>query len=442
MDDLKLYAKNVEQINSLVRTVHIFSTDIGMEFGIKKCGVLILKRGKIIRSKGTELPNGDKLKEVREEGYIYLGIVELDKIKEEEMKGKIIKEYKRKLSLILKSKLNGKNKVIAINTWEVAIFKYSAGILEWKSSELKKIDRKSRKTMTIYGAFHPKSDVDRLNMKRKEGGRGLSNMELVVKREEKNLGQYVLNSREQLLRGVCFEGTIRTDSTMPNKEFKKKVANDLENNWMGKNMYSQFVREMPENVDKKKTWQCLSKSDLQVQTKALLCAAQEQAIRTNYVKHHIDKSVDSPLCRICGERGETVQHIVPEVAVENDSVKIPWDINIQCDNVIEARRPDIVLVDKSHRICTIIDIAVPANVRVAEKERETIGKYHDLKREVTRLWSMRKVQVIPVVIGALGSISKEFEKWTESLKIPWITIEMQKTALLGTATILRRVLDM
>ena len=55
---------------------------------------------------------------------------------------------------------------------------------------------------------------------------------------------------------------------------------------------------------------------------------------------------------------------------------------------------------------------------------------------------MRKVQVIPVVIGALGSVSKEFEEWTESLKIPCITIEMQKTALLGTARILRRVLDM
>ena len=212
MDDLKLYAKNEEQIDSLVRTVHIFSTDIGMEFGIKKCGVLILKRGKITRSEGIELPNGDKLKEVGEEGYTYLGIVELDKIKEEEMKGKIVKEYKRRLRLILKSKLNGKNKVIAINTWAVAIFRYSAGILEWKSSELKKIDRKSRKTMTMYGAFHPKSDVDRLYMKRKEGGRGLSNIELVVKGEENNLGQYVLNSREQLLRGVCVEGTIRTDA--------------------------------------------------------------------------------------------------------------------------------------------------------------------------------------------------------------------------------------
>ena len=271
---------------------------------------------------------------------------------------------------------------------------------------------------------------------------------------------------------------------MPDNEFKKKVANDLEKNWMGKKMYGQFVREMPENVDKGKTWQWLSKSDLKVQTVALLCAAQEQAIRTNYVKHHIDKSVDSPLCRMCGERGETVQHIVsgceklaqkeykrrhdnvakrvhwelckkngleyrekwyehvPEGAVENDSVKILWDINIQCDNIIEARRPDIVLVDKNNRICTIIDIAVPADVRVAEKEREKIGKYQDLKREVTRLWNMRKVQVIPVVIGALGSVSKEFEKWTESLKIPCITIEMQKTALLGTARILRRVLDM
>ena len=134
-----------------------------------------------------------KLKEVGEEGYTYLGIVELDKIKEEEMKGKIVKEYKRRLRLILKSKLNGKNKVIAINTWAVAIFRYSAGILEWKSSELKKIDRKSRKTMTMYGAFHPKSDVDRLYMKRKEGGRGLSNIELVVKR------------RREQFRSVCPE---------------------------------------------------------------------------------------------------------------------------------------------------------------------------------------------------------------------------------------------
>ena len=58
MDDLKLYGKSEEQIDSLVRTVHIVSTDIGMEFGYRKCGLLILKRSKIVRNQGIELPNG------------------------------------------------------------------------------------------------------------------------------------------------------------------------------------------------------------------------------------------------------------------------------------------------------------------------------------------------------------------------------------------------
>ena len=49
MDDLKLFGKSYEQIDLLVRTVHRFTMDIGMEFGIKKCGVLVLKRGKIVK---------------------------------------------------------------------------------------------------------------------------------------------------------------------------------------------------------------------------------------------------------------------------------------------------------------------------------------------------------------------------------------------------------
>ena len=58
MDDLKLFAKSKNQIDSLVQTVHIFSEDIGMQFGIKKCGVLIMERGKVIRTDGIRLPDG------------------------------------------------------------------------------------------------------------------------------------------------------------------------------------------------------------------------------------------------------------------------------------------------------------------------------------------------------------------------------------------------
>ena len=110
MDDLKLYAMSEEQTNTLVRTMNVFSTDIGMEFGIKKCGILTMKRSKIVKNEGIKLPDGKVIRQVGQEGYKYLGIIELDKIKETEMKQKIAKEYKRSQRLILKSKLNGRKK--------------------------------------------------------------------------------------------------------------------------------------------------------------------------------------------------------------------------------------------------------------------------------------------------------------------------------------------
>ena len=310
MDDLKLFAKNEEQIDTLVGTVHVFSTDIGMEFGMRKCGILTMKRGKVVRSEGLKLPNNEVMKEVEKEGYTYLGIVELDKIKENEMKEKTIKEYKRRLRLILKSKLNGKNKVAAINVWVVAVFRYGAGIIQWKESELKDVDRKSRKTMTMYGALHPKSNVDRLYIKRKEGGRGLMSVEGCVRGEENSLGFYIASSEEKLVRGVAAAGIINTEDVVRSEEFKKQKAQELKQSWREKKMHGQFIRELPEEVDKDRTWQWLSTSDLKIGTEALLCAAQEQAIRTNYVKYQIDKTSDSPLCRLCGKKGESVQHLI------------------------------------------------------------------------------------------------------------------------------------
>ena len=189
-------------------------------------------------------------------------------------------------------------------------------------------------------------------------------------------------------------------------------------------MHGKFIRETTEKVNKEKTWQWLSRGDLKVGTEALLCAAQEQAIRTNYIKYHIDKTSDSPMCRLCGKKGESVQHITsgcetlaqkeykrrynnvakkvhwdickknglehsekwyehaPEGTVENEEIKVLWDINIQCDNLIEARRPD------------------------------------------------------------QNSDLTEFDRWMRKLGITCNVGVMQKIALLGTARILRKVLKM
>ena len=128
--------------------------------------------------------------------------------------------------------------------------------------------------------------------------------------------------------------------------------------------------------------------------------------------------------------------------MENEEVKVLWDINVQCDNVIEARKPDITLIDKKERKEIIIDIAVATNVRVGEKKRKRMENYQDLKRETGRLWKLKMVEVIPVAIGALGSVKKEFDGWIEKLGITNNVRVMLKTALLGTASILRKVLEM
>ena len=80
MDDLKLFGKSEDQIDSLIQTVFIFSEDIGMEFGLTKCGVVILKKGKLVKFDGIHLPNQEIMKEVDENGFTYLDILELDEI--------------------------------------------------------------------------------------------------------------------------------------------------------------------------------------------------------------------------------------------------------------------------------------------------------------------------------------------------------------------------
>ena len=181
-----------------------------------------MKRDKILKSEWIKLPNGEVMKQVGQEGYTYLGITELDKIKETDMKEKITKEYKRSQRLILKSKLNERNKVTTINTWAVAIFRYGTGIIQWKASELEDLDRKSRKTMTTYGGLHPKSDVDRLYVKRKEGSRGLISVERCIREEENILGFYVANLEENLIIGVSAVEKINTRENITSAEFKKQ----------------------------------------------------------------------------------------------------------------------------------------------------------------------------------------------------------------------------
>ena len=130
--------------------------------------------------------------------------------------------------------------------------------------------------------------------------------------------------------------TINTRETIKSVEFKKHKTTEQKEKWSEKRIRGQFIRETREKVDKEKTWQWLSRGDLKVRTEALLCAAQEQAISTNHMKYHINKTSESPPCRLCGKKGESVQHITSgceklaqkEYKRRHNNVakKVHWDI--------------------------------------------------------------------------------------------------------------------
>ena len=96
----------------------------------------------------------------------------------------------------------------------------------------------------------------------------------------------------------------------------------------------------------------------------------------------------------------------PAPVLENVTHKLQSDFDIHTDHLISTRRPDLITINKrKKRICKIVDFAVPADHRIKLKECEKKDKYHDLARELEKLWNM-KVTIVPSVIGVLGLLTK------------------------------------
>ena len=95
----------------------------------------------------------------------------------------------------------------------------------------------------------------------------------------------------------------------------------------------------------------------------------------------------------------------PAPVLENDTHNLLWDFHIHTDYLNSTKRPDRIIINKKKRICKIVDFAVPADHRIKLKECEKKDKYLDLARELKKPWNM-KVTIVPIVIGAFGTITK------------------------------------
>ena len=120
-----------------------------------------------------------------------------------------------------------------------------------------------------------------------------------------------------------------------------------------------------------------------------------------------------------------------------DEVELYWDLTIQTDMTVAHNRPDIILVEKAIREWTVIDIAVLGDFRTEDWKVE---KYQDLAFEVKRIYHVDTV-ILPVMIGALGTVPKRLIRSIEHLGISDIIASTQMTALLRTAGILHRAMN-
>ena len=154
--------------------------------------------------------------------------------------------------------------------------------------------------MTMYKALHPRHDVDRLYVSRKEGGRGLASIEDNVDASIQRLKDYIQEHEGGLITATRND----TENTMNNRMTITKKQK-----WERKQLYGRFKR-LINNISHHKTWIWLRKGNFKRETESLLIAAQDNPVGTNHIKARIDKTQQNSKYRLCVDRDETINHII------------------------------------------------------------------------------------------------------------------------------------
>jgi hypothetical protein len=211
-------------------------------------------------------------------------------------------------------------------------------------------------------------------------------------------------------------------------------------------------------------------------------AAQDQAISTNYFKRKILKDEIESRCRLCKEYEEIVDHLtsgcpilakneyvirhnkvcthlhysicktlgtettenwcshIPKPVCQHEDTTVLWNQGIQTDREVLANRTDILIKNMKNKICLLIDVAIPSDRNVIQKESENKLKYKNVSIEIQRMWNM-KCFVIPVNTGATGIVTKGLKKTPGNNTRKEFNRFCTKTAVLGTSHIIRKVLQ-
>ena len=179
IDDLKVFASSERKLNRVLKSTQVAMEDIGLQWNPKKCAVVHIKRGDhsqknfgrdIVRERLPTLEEGRQ--------YKFLGVLETLVQEEKIVLEFAAKEYLRRLSVIWSSPLSDYNRVMASNQFALPVLGYLMWTQHWPITDLKTLDRESRKIIAENGGKHPGGSTTLLYLPREKGGRGLRAIEM------------------------------------------------------------------------------------------------------------------------------------------------------------------------------------------------------------------------------------------------------------------------
>lgn len=485
MDDIKLYAESKSQLASLIQLTEAFSRDINMTFGLDKCAIISITRGTADRQ-------ADGVMNIKSllpgETYRYLGISQNNSVQHTALKEEFRNKYQHRLTKLLNSELNGVNLITAINTWAVSSLIYSFGVLKYSDTDLRELDTLTRRLLTKFRCHHPRSAVQRLYLPRSQGGRGLINIAELCLRQEIQIREYFLSSPDRFIQKLAACDKNYTPLNLCEPETSLQLPSNADNvaSWQDKVLHGKYPNILKDTgIDRGASLEWLRKGYLIPETEGFIISIQDGVIRTRNYEKHIMKMNSVDVCRRCNKPGETIEHItagcsaladteylsrhnqiakvihrefalkyhlagdlppyykyLPEPVMESGDVLLYWDRPIITDRTIDYNRPDIVVIEKMSGVAMIVDIACPLNHNIKKTELEKISKYGNLARELENIWSLQRVDIIPLVISVSGIVSTNLKRNIARLGLPEpIFTNIQKAAILQTCHIVRKFLS-
>jgi len=356
-------------------------------------------------------------KRTRGKYYKYLGTEESFDIQRTNEKETLKKEYLRGLRLVLGTELCAKNKIHAVGSVALPVLRYCFGIVNWHQEELQKLDRITNHSWTA----SPKGRCRLLVCSQKTGRKGPDAVRSspcsrnyktdgICRQEGRLTNTGCQNTPTQhLLSSVQTARCLKTEVQRETRKMRDSIAEKTKERWHGKRVHVHLPRNLDEKlVDIEQSHRWLKSGDMG-ETESTIVAAQDQTIGTNYFKNKILKQEIESKCRLCKQHEEAIDHLIsgcpilakceyemrhdlvcthmhysickalgiettdkwytrmPKTVFEEGDVTVLRNQAVYTDSEVAANRPDVIIKNKEEKICTLIDVAVPADINAVKK---------------------------------------------------------------------------